>query len=573
MGEYRLEQEGIRIETKLPLQTLLSMEIKEGINIHGRLELEAIITEEDKSKILAQSWQGTALLVTLVGNGKECLFFGRLQRLTIMEENDRMLIRLSAASDTISLDRKKESRSFQKPDMTYQQVIHRILKDYPSVDSNWDKAEEGIGEPILQYEETDWDFLLRLSSHFHTGLVGRSGSGGIMLSLAGEKGEERTLREPEIIGRGVSEAYFSNGCYEEGMAFGACGYLIVKTKENWWVGDYVVFENISYQMYEKQVLFCHGGLQFIYRLGRPGLLYQKKVFNPHLAGVSLEGTVKRVEEENVYIQLDIDQEENADYPWKWAPHTNQFSYCMPETDTKVCLYFPTSQETSGQSVMGKFDRNQSRYSNPQNREFMTLYQKRLGLFPSKLFLEGKEEAVCLTMEDTSGIQMKSKTGISLSASGRIGIEGQQISMVSPTELVLRTPVSNIELCRDINLFAPSGVQTIGTEDGMKTLKEETTNRGSGEQKNQKGGWQAAYTALAAIPIMDFSTVQKAERALDVVVDASIPRIAEGKAVHAMMEVMDGKVEGDSSFPQIFTSMDNYTVKGGYLLPERMETEL
>ena len=383
-----------------------------------------------------------------------------------MEEKDRMLLRLSAASETISMDRKKKSRSFQNPDMTYQQILNKIIESYPSLDSNWIRAEEKIREPILQYEETDWDFLLRLSSHFHTGIVGRRGSGGTMLSLSREKGNERTVRESEIIG----------------------------------------WEDLGYSI-------------------------KKKAFHRKLAGVSLEGTVKRVEDERVYIQLDIDQKEGADYPWRWTPYTNHFSYCMPETDTRVCLYFPIDREAGGQAVIGRFDRNKSRGRSPQNREFMTPYQKRLGLFPTKLFLEGKEEASCLALEDASCIQIKSKTGISLSALGKIRIAGKHISVTGPTELVCRTSVSNIELCRDINLFAPSRVQTIGAKEERKTLKEEMENRLGHEEKDEAEGWQA---------------------------------------VHAMMEVMDGKKEGESSFPQVFKSMDNHTVKGGYLLPEREE---
>lgn len=320
----------------------------------------------------------------------------------------------------------------------------------------------------------------------------------------------------------------------------------------------------------KQIVFRRGELQFIYWLGRPGVFYQKKTFHRKLAGVSLEGTVKRVEDERVYIQLDIDQKEGADYPWRWTPYTNHFSYCMPETDTRVCLYFPIDREAGGQAVIGRFDRNKSRGRSPQNREFMTLYQKRLGLFPTKLFLEGKEEATCLALEDASGIQIKSKTGISLSALGKIRIAGKHISVTGPTELVCRTSVSNIELCRDINLFAPSGVQTIGAKEERKTLKEEMENRLGHEEKDEAEGWQAAYAAIAAIPTMDFSTSQEMDYAIDMVVGACIPKIAGGQAVHAMMEVMDGKKEGESSFPQVFKSMDNHTVKGGYLLPEREE---
>ena len=567
MGEYKLEQEGIMVKTKIPLQTLLSMGIREGINTHSHLELEAIIGEEERKEILTQGWQGTTFLVTLGGNIKGCLFFGRVERLIIREESDRILIRLTAAAETALLDKKRKNRSFQNPNMTYRQLLKRIMKDYLSVDCNWDKVEAKIQEPIIQYEETDWSFLQRLSSHFYTGLVGRSSSGGTVLSLAMEKGRERQIGESEIIAWGVSEAHYNNGCYEKGMDPGDSAYLIVKTKENWELGDYASVENVSYQLYEKQTILHNGELQFTYCLGRPGTLYKKKAFNPELAGVSLEGTVKRVEAETMYIQLDMDQEEGADYPWKWTPQTNHFSYCMPEVDMKVSLYFSTSQETSGQAVWGKFDRNQSRYSCPQNREFTTLYQKKLGLYPRKLFLEGKDRAVGLTMEDTSGIQINSKKGISLSASGMIQISGGQLSMISPTELVCRTPVSNIELCRDINLFASCGVQTIGTGEVIKAQKEKASSRQNYEQTEQVDGWQTAYAVLATIPIIGFLSAQEEGCGIDVVAGAGIPQIAEGQAIHAMMEVMNGKKERECSFPQVFKSMDNYTVKGGYLLPE------
>lgn len=85
-------------------------------------------------------WQKTTFLVTLTEGKSECLFFGWLEQLTVMEEKDRMLLRLSAASETISMDRKKKSRSFQNPDMTYQQILNKIIEAYPSLDSNWIRA-------------------------------------------------------------------------------------------------------------------------------------------------------------------------------------------------------------------------------------------------------------------------------------------------------------------------------------------------------------------------------------------------------------------------------------------------
>ena len=573
MGEYRLEQEGIRIETKLPLQTLLLMEVKEGVNTHSRLEIEAIIGEEGKQEILAQNWQGTTLLVTLSEATEACVFFGTLNQLKLMEDNDRMLVRLTAVAETALLDKKKKSRSFQNPHMTYRQILKTIMTDYSSVDCNWgDREEESIQEPIIQYEETDWNFLLRLSSHFYTCLVGRNNGRGTMLSLAAERRKQRQIKEPEIIGWGIGEGHYRNGCYEVGRAPDDSSYLVITTKENWELGDYAEAENTFYQLYEKQAVFRQGELWFTYWLGRPGILYRKKAYNPLLAGISLEGTVRKADGENVYIQLDMDEQEKADYPWKWVPQINHFSYCMPETDTKISLNFSTGQETSGLAVPGKFNRNQSRYSKPQNREFTTFDQKKLGLYPDKLFLEGRDGAVNLTMEDTSGIQMNSKKGITLSASGTIQMNGRQLYITSPVEVVCKTPVSNVALCRDINLFAPGGVQTVGTEEIKGQEKQIRERKRTAGIMSQTDGWQAAYTALAAVPAIDFSQNQAADFAIDILTCASIPRIAGGQTTYTMMEVMEGKNEGDCTFPRVFKSMDNYTVKGGYLLPEE-ETEV
>lgn len=571
MEEYKLEEEGIRIKTKLPLQSLLSMRLKETPDVHSSLEIEAVIGEDEQKKILERSWQGTEILVTLYRKAEECLFFGRLDKLQVIEEQGRMLVQLMAKAETALLDREKKSRSFQNPNMTYKQVIQQILGDYSFVDFRGNRKEQAkIGEPIIQYEETDWSFLQRLSSHFECCFVGKSNSRGTMLSFALDKEKQRQLEKSEIIGWGIDESYYGGGCCEAGLPIGYARYLVVKTRENWDRGDYVIEEGLPYLLYEKQAFFYNGELQFTYRLGLPGLLYRKKIFNQQLTGISLIGTVRKTEGERVYIQLDIDKQEGADYPWKWAPQTNNIAYCMPETDTKVSLYFSSAQEKYGQAVLGNFNRNHSRYNNPQNREFMTLHQKKLGLYPQKLILEGQDGEVSLAMQDAFGIQINSRKGASFQAAGMIKLKGRQISVVSPLEVVGKTPASNIELCRDINLFAPGGVQTIGTGDEGKESKR---TDGSSRQSVQNRGWQAAYTALAAIPAIDFSQDGEAECAIDIVICASIPRIGSGQATHAMMEVMAGKKESDSAFPHVFQSMDNYTVKGGYLLPKEEDTAI
>lgn len=46
----------------------------------------------------------------------------------------------------------------------------------------------------------------------------------------------------------------------------------------------------------------------------------------------------------------------------------------------------------------------------------------------------------------------------------------------------------------------------------------------------------------------------------------VPKVAGGASVVALSEVMSGQKESACSFPNVFSSMNNYTVKGGYALP-------
>lgn len=103
----------------------------------------------------------------------------------------------------------------------------------------------------------------------------------------------------------------------------------------------MLYEGRNYQIYIRRIQFENGELFFVYRLGMKGMFYSSRIYNSALAGVRLEGVIRKTEEESVYMQLDIDEEKHADFPWAWRPETNNLSYCMPETGTKVVLYLPT----------------------------------------------------------------------------------------------------------------------------------------------------------------------------------------------------------------------------------------
>lgn len=94
------------------------------------------------------------------------------------------------------MDREKPSRSFQNAKMTFQELAQEILANYKDADLIYAAAGKAVGSLIVQYEETDWEFLQRVLSRegimITPGLptarlkiiCGSSGACGVSISLS-----------------------------------------------------------------------------------------------------------------------------------------------------------------------------------------------------------------------------------------------------------------------------------------------------------------------------------------------------------------------------------------------------
>lgn len=504
--------------------------------------------------------------------GKRTFFYGKIEELFCRKENRLLTIEVRGIGATKVLDQEKKSQSFQRRDMTYKQVVSFVMQQEKAGNFLWMLGEDrAIETPLLQYQETDWEFLKRISSHFNGKLIADLKTGKPDFFLGMCYGKRREAEECEIVGLGIPSAYFEKGCYRAGLPRSQSFCLEVRTKKNWQMGDSIFYKGKSYQVFERKIIYESGELFCTYYLGARGMYYQERIYAANLAGTRLEGTIRKCEGESVYLQLDIDSEERAEYPWDWIPETNNLSYCMPEIGTKAVLYLPTREEKDGQVILSAI-RNEKKeyYENSQNREFFTKDKKRLGLYPERLFLEGKNGEERLSLEDQEGVRLCSEKDIFLRADGEIQISGKVIKEVAPVEIVCRTASANIEICRDFNFYAPEKVHMIGTEEGIETEEKEERNRK--EKKRKIENWQILYRALGALPEVDLSSIHKVSDIVSLFALGSIPKVGRGATVVALAEVMEGKKEEEMTFPSALHSMENHVITGGYPLPDEEDEE-
>lgn len=561
---FDIEMDGLTLRTTVPVHSIQYLEIDMQENEHGRGIVRAQVRKDYYQEIFHACFGGDEIMV--LGRKNQQLFSGLIEKIDFFIENTFVRTNICFVDNTCLLDIKKRKRSFQDPKQNYAQIISKVLTGYDHADFIWQTdADRAINTPVIQYEETDWQFMKRLATHFKTVIYPEHASSAVKLYIGNRRGENRGRIQSESgisFKCGICDKYDTKGGYQEEKNRKGSVYIEVVNREEWNIGDTVQYEYQDYTVYRKKMIFSKGEVTYHYVLGQSGFAFREKAVNDKLAGICIKGKVERVQEQDVLIQLEIDQEKNAQYPWKWMPETGNLCYCMPEKGTDVMLYFASGQEDSGLAIHSFHENKDSDiFSNVQNREIHTQHDKKMAIYPNQLFAEGKEKGCGIYVEDKQGIRLKSNKGISLHAEEGIYINGEKTDIFAPFEIVLRTDKSNIEINRDFNFYAPEGVQTNGTDGG-------TADRPKlAPQEKKTDHWQLAYSAMAAVPTVDFAKADD-DGVVDLMANAAIPKIAGGKTIFAMSDVMNGKSEAEARFAGALRSMDLYTVKGGYPLPTK-----
>lgn len=561
-----IEFDGLILKTTVPIHSIQYLEIGMQENEHGRGIVRAQIRKDYYQEISHACFGGDEIMV--LGRKREQLFSGFIEKIDFFICSTFVRTNIYFVDHTYLMDIEKKKRSFQDPEQNYVQIISKVLNGYDHADFRWQTDEDrAINIPVIQYEETDWQFMKRLATHFKTVIYPEHASSSVMFYIGNKHGENRGRIQSEnsiFFHHGICDRFYIEGGYQEEKNRKGLAYIEIGNREEWDIGDTAQCEYQDYTVYRKKIIYSKGEVTYHYVLGQVGFIFREKAVNDKLAGVSIKGKVERVQEQDVFIQLEIDQEKNAQYPWKWMPETSNLCYCMPEKGTDVMLYFASGQENSGLAIHNFHANKESDiFSNIQNREIHTQHDKKMAIYPNQLFAEGKEKGSGIYVEDRQGIRLKSNKGISMNAGEGVYINGQKTDIFAPFEIVLRTDKSNIEINRDFNFYAPEGVQTNGTTGGTDDLPISTS------QEKKADHWQLAYSAMAAVPTVDFAKADN-DGVVDLMANAAIPKIAGGKTIFAMSDVMNGKPEAEARFAEALRSMDLYTVKGGYPLP--MEEE-
>ena len=392
-------------KTKLENFVIQEFVLDENINEHQKLEIQLEMDDEQRKnleRIIEKEDVGIEIeLANVDKDVKRKVFSGIVDYFEILDYGSygcRILMR--AFSKSVLFDRKNEKkyRVFQDRNLMFSDIIDEINKDYADkkLEIKYsDIAKKQIGSLIVQFDETDWEFLVRLASQLKTGMFVIEQ--GIILFGIVEMGEIKKenkyfsdyslvrnyknlyykVQSNKVINLGDTVSISENAVENEGNDKDSSGnkgnFSVLKTriflKDFILKSEFLATDMSSYHIFRK--------------------------YNEKIKGCRIEANVERVFEDSGIAKMEVrfaeglkkivqersNEESNDkaydDYGIKRFPlsyqtfysQTNTGFFCTPEINDTVEVYFPNEDERFAKVSWAINNKGNGRFSDYTKRNF------------------------------------------------------------------------------------------------------------------------------------------------------------------------------------------------------------
>lgn len=419
-----------------------------GLNNHGKMVIKGYIADDNEKpylKMLTQDIWVKVMAVSTEGEEK-ILFCGLVLEFTIDEISDQKMMELKIVTGTYLMDIGYHTRAFQNLNMSYSDIFGQLSPSYYKYGFIEHKTlNDRIDDFILQYEETDWGFLKRLSSRFNSYLVPNTNGEGVKYYFDLPKRKKYALDEgiKYTLKKDLNEYRTKLKAEIYGIREEDCMVCIIREREIYEMGDNLILEGKSLFVYQIESHYVGSELVHTYYLKTEAGMQVPELYNEGAAGCSMDAEVINVKEDKV--QVKIAEDENAEKTsTKWFLFSTIYSspdgtgwYCMPEIGDKVRLYIPTNKEAESYIIsavhleVGNADRK-----NPDNKSLKNKHQKEICFTPDSIVITNNH-GTKMELTDADGINIISEKSITITAVGDLTISSENSSlMVAGTSSVI-----------------------------------------------------------------------------------------------------------------------------------------
>ncbi|WP_274483526.1 contractile injection system protein, VgrG/Pvc8 family [Paenibacillus polymyxa] len=455
--------ESLRLYGPFQPQHMEQLRITRTVNDHAYLYVSGMLSEEQGAACIGQDMEQEPIVIRQLdeqGQSIRRLFHGLVTRMSVRCIRGVYTFELEAASHSYQMDIKTKRRSYQDIHRTYDDLVTTMIRKYmygDAIDTVTNYAE--LGTFVLQYEETDWAFLKRLVSRFGSVLVPEITAASPKVFFGMPEGKQYKV-ERDVFYR-VRKTFHELDTGKPGERAGAYVTYTIENLQYYALGDLITLpigQGKELVVVRAVTELKDGLLQTRYDLQTEQDIHYSRYENDLAIGISLTGTVLKVQQDFVQLKLEIDPKQD---PAKacWFPVATRYVaeehsgwYDMPEVGEQVELYLPTHCEREAYVTDSL---RQHRHANGQPDMKAWKHVQGSGI-------EMSEQDLILSTSDGFSITLHEDTGITVNSPGNVQIQGshvkldagQELSLEAGTALYLKGGASSMVLDGETDTKAP-----------------------------------------------------------------------------------------------------------------------
>ncbi|MHC1748109.1 MAG: hypothetical protein AB9856_06950 [Cellulosilyticaceae bacterium] len=449
----------IRIDLPVALQHITKLHIKQGLNQHAIACITGVLEEHENIMPLYKLSIDTPITIKTEAEQSEIIFRGVPTKLNIRHQQGLYEVDLEISSYSILLDFKKHARSFQDKNKSYELIFKEIIEGYKG--DILDKASNGkIQNRVnIQYQETDWEFLIRLAAQLETivypEVLGEKPQ--IYIGIAKKNNDEIYTGTYEIEKDLKTYLEFT----ENAKPTVEANFLTytLESIQNFSIGNQINYQNTAFIIIEKISQLENGILNNHYKIKKKEGIKVNKCYNSNLKGTAIEGKVIDRKKDQLKLHLAIDSTQNLQTANWYSMETiyegsgSTGWYCMPEIGDSVKLYLPTKDENDGyiKANERKNSEENPKLEDPSIKSYETIFNKEMKLTPNAVSFIAQEKKVHIKLMDDNGIAVESSEPIKISGGKNIDMTCQSIRMNSNDKIILSTRIANIIVDQIVHL--------------------------------------------------------------------------------------------------------------------------
>ncbi len=439
----------LRISIPVKVKKITDLKIVQKCNEHAFAEITAVLEEEQNLEDIYSMNEKTNIVLF---DKQSVLFSGVLMNLQISMIQGICTIVLFVKSYSVFMDFKKKKRSFQYEQNKYQSILEQIIKteyqgDFIDTASNG-KTQNRV---IIQYDETDWEFLLRLASQLNTVVIPDilCNKPNMWIGLPNGETHQQQYYHYKITRH--TDKYMEQKLNYKEKSLLDFTYLEIQAEQNYALGDILYYQNNPFVIIEKEMNLKQGKMLCRYKICKKESVFTNIFYNIALRGLSIDAKVIDVKQCYLKLHLCIDEKQDIkqchwfQYNTPYAAEGQTGFYMMPQIGDSVKLYFPKEDETQAyvREVNRKCGKQNTKTKDTQIKHFGTIYNTEMILSPNSIDFIASEQNCSVNMNYSDGIVLTGAENIKINTDNLMQFEANKILVQAKDRIIASTSKANV----------------------------------------------------------------------------------------------------------------------------------